>query len=79
MFNPLNNAKAAALNPFHDGCYDIPNYITPGSAVTIKIESREQELSILAAFDYGIDALNEEGRQQLDRLIADLKVAITGR
>ncbi|HDR2494690.1 TPA: hypothetical protein QCI22_001289 [Enterobacter roggenkampii] len=47
--------------------------------VTVAIDSREQEISILAAYDYGIEALNEEGREQLNRLIADLKVAITGR
>ncbi|EAU0218249.1 hypothetical protein Y819_003342 [Salmonella enterica subsp. enterica] len=78
MFNPLNTKKASALNPFYDG-YDVPVYVKPGQAVTVAIESREMEMAILAAFDYGIDALNDDGRHQLDRLIADLKVAITGR
>lgn len=79
MFNPLDNNKAAAVFPFYSGEYNVPVYIKPGASVTVSIDSREQELSILAAYDYGIDALNEEGREQLNRLIADLKVAITGR
>lgn len=78
MFNPLNTEKAMALNPFYDG-YDVPVYLRPGQVVTVAIESREMETTILAAFDYGFDALNDAGRHQLDRLIADLKVAITGR
>lgn len=78
MFNPMNESYTSVINPFGGNSYDVPTYIKPGTKVTVAIESREQEISILAAFDYGIDALNEEGRQQLDRLIADLKVAITG-
>ncbi|HHW9387649.1 TPA: hypothetical protein ACU3B6_003817 [Salmonella enterica] len=78
MFNPLNDSYTAVINPFHDG-YDVPVYVKPGQQVTISIESREMEISLLAAFDYGIDALNDDGRHQLDRLLADLKVAITGR
>ncbi|NJC99687.1 hypothetical protein [Candidatus Erwinia dacicola] len=79
MFNPLDIKKAAVMNPFIGEGYRVPAYVKPGSELKIAIESREMEMSILAAFDYGIDALNEDGRQQLDRLIADLKVAITGR
>lgn len=84
MFNPLNKSYTAVINPFSDNnTYDVPTYIKPGThartKVTVAIDSREQEISILAAYDYGIEALNEEGREQLNRLIADLKVAITGR
>ncbi|QIO41892.1 hypothetical protein HAP28_24185 [Citrobacter sp. Y3] len=80
MFNPLNKSYTAVINPFSDNnTYDVPTYIKPGTKVTVVIDSREQEISILAAYDYGIEALNEEGREQLNRLIADLKVAITGR
>ena len=78
MFNPLKNESALAVNPFYDG-YDVPVYVKPGHRVTVAIESREMEMAVLAAFDYGIDALNDDGRHQLDRLIADLKVAITRR
>ena len=80
MFNPLNKSYTAVINPFSDNnTYDVPTYIKLGTKVTVAIDSREQEISILAAYDYGIEALNEEGREQLNRLIADLKVAITGR
>lgn len=79
MFNPLDNKKALAVFPFYGGEYNPPEYIKPGSKVAIKVESREQELAILAAYDYGVDALSEEGKEQIKRLIADLKVAITGR
>lgn len=79
MFNPLDNKKALAVFPFYEGGYNPPAYIRPGARVNVAIESREQELAILAAYDYGIDALSDEGREQLNRLIADLKVAITGR
>lgn len=80
MFNPLNESYTAVINPFSDNnTYDVPTYIKPGTKVTVAIDSREQEISILAAYDYGIHALNEEGRAQLNRLIIDLKVAITGR
>ncbi|EOG6950228.1 hypothetical protein ACRZZR_003077 [Edwardsiella piscicida] len=79
MFNPLNNKKAAILNPFHGDNYDVPVYVKPGTKVSFFIESREMEMSILAAYDYGIDSLSEEGLEQLDRLISNLKVAITGR
>lgn len=77
-FNPVDNKKALAVNPFHKDC-DYPVYIKPGAKVTVEIESREQEMAILAAYDYGLEALSDEGRHQIDRLIADLKVAITGR
>ena len=76
----LDPKKAAAI--FALGAaekYDPPVYVKPGTEVTIKIESREQELAILAAFDYGLDALGEEGKHQIDRLIADIKFAICGR
>ncbi|OKP28407.1 hypothetical protein [Serratia fonticola] len=79
MFKPLDPSKAATVNPFYNGAYTPPQYVTPGTNVTVAIESREMELAILAAYDYGIDALSEDGRQQLDRLIADLKFVITGR
>lgn len=79
VFKPLDAKKAAAVFPLFDGEYQPPQYVTPGTSVTIAIESREQELAILAAYDYGIEALSNEGREQLERLIADLKVAITGR
>ena len=78
MFNPLDNRKAAALNPFHDDRYDPPVFIKPGSKVTVEIDSREMEIAIFAAYDYGLDALNDEGREVLNRLIADLKDQITG-
>ncbi|EEC7215367.1 TPA: hypothetical protein ACHIXR_002892 [Escherichia coli] len=77
MFNPLDNRKAAALNPFHDDCYDPPAFIKPGSKVVVEIDSREMEVAILAAYDYGLDALNDDGREELNRLIADLKDKIT--
>lgn len=79
LFNPLINKKAAIINPFHGNSYDVPVYIKPGTNFSVAIESREMEISILAAYDYGIDSLSEDGLEQLDRLIADLKVAITGR
>lgn len=78
MFNPLNTEKARAVDPFYEG-YDAPVYVKPGHQVTLAIESREMEIALLAAFDYGVEALNDDGRHQLERLIADLKVAITGR
>ena len=79
MFNPLNNRKAAALNPFHENTYLPPAFIKPGSRITVEIDSREMEVAILAAYDYGLDALNDEGREVLDRLIAELKDRITAR
>ena len=79
-FKPLDRHKSAQLNPFgNSDDYGPGPYVAPGSAVTVKIESREQELAILAAYDYGLDALSEDGKHQIDRLIADLKIAITGR
>lgn len=79
MFNPLDNQKAAALNPFHDGQYAPPAFIKPGSKVTVEIDSREMEITIFAAYDYGFNALNEEGLGVLNRLIADLKDQIKGQ
>lgn len=78
MFNPLDNRKATALNPFHDGSYNPPAFIQPGKKVTVEIDSREMEIAIFAAFDYGLDALNDEGREVLNRLFADLKDQIKG-
>lgn len=79
MFNPLDNQKAATLNPFHDNHYAPPAFIKPGSKVTVEIDSREMEIAIFAAYDYGLDALNDEGRDVLNRLIAELKDRITAR
>lgn len=78
-FQPLDKARALAVNPFYKSDYRAGPYIKPGTCVSVAIDSREQELAILAAYDYGLEALSAEGRMQLDRLIADLKVAITGR
>lgn len=75
----LDKDKAAKVWPLGNGNYDPPVYVAPGTEVTVKIESREMEVAILAAHDYGLDALGDEGKHQLNRLIADLKVAITGR
>lgn len=75
----LDQDKAAMVFPLGSGSYDPPAYVVPGTEVTVKIESREMELAILAAYDYGLDALGDEGKHQLNRLIYDLKVAITGR
>lgn len=75
----LDDHKASKINPLHRSDYDPPVFIQPGTEVTVKIGSREQELAILAAYDYGLDALGEEGIRQIEMLIADLKVAITGR
>lgn len=74
----LDNDKAVRVNPFYDGIYEPPHYIKPGVVVSCQIDSREMELAILAAYDYGIDALSEEGKRCLDRLIATLKLEITG-
>lgn len=75
----LDPKKAATVFPLGNAQYDPPVYVKPGTEVMVKIESREQEIAILAAHDYGIDALGEEGKHQIERLISDLKVAITGR
>ena len=75
----LDHNKAIAINPLHKRNYEPPTYIEPNTEVTVKIESREQELAILAAYDYGLDVLGEEGKRQIERLIADLKFAIAGR
>ena len=50
-----------------------------GSSVSVSVSSDEQEIVILAAFDYGLYALTDEGKKQIEFLIADLKVVITGR
>ena len=79
IFQPLDKNKALAINPFYKGSYSTGPYLEPETNISIPIESHEQELAILAAYDYGIDALSQDGRYQLDRLLANLKVAITGR
>lgn len=81
MFNPLNNDKAAIINPFYDASYQYPKYLPEDTQryVSVIIDSREMEISILAAYDYGIHSMSEEGLEQLERLIADLKIVITGR
>ncbi|HCB3911604.1 hypothetical protein ACV8VY_20330 [Citrobacter freundii] len=81
MFNPLDDYKASKINPFHNANYQYPKYMPDHSQryVSVMIDSREMEVSILAAYDYGIESLSEEGLEQLERLIADLKVVITGR
>lgn len=73
----LDHNKAIVLNPLHKRNDEPPTYIKPNTEVTIKIESREQELAILAAYDYGLDCLGKEGKRQIERLIADLKFAIS--
>lgn len=79
-FNPLDPSRAARVHPLgKTDLYTSGPYITPGTEVTVTIDSREQELAILAAHDYGIECLSTEGREQLEFLVAQLKVAITGR
>lgn len=75
----LDQNKARLINPLDAEDYNPPVYIIPGTEVSVKIESRNQELAILAAFDYGLGALGNEGKRQIEMLIADLKMAITGR
>ena len=74
----LDPEKARLLNPLFTD-YQPPAYIQPGETVEIRIESREQEKAILAAYDYGLDALSSEGSQEIEKLIANLKQAIVGR
>ena len=80
MSNEMLDAhKAKMINPFSQSKYDPPVYLQPGSTVSVSIDTREQEVAILAAYDYGLDALTDDGKQQIEFLIANLKVAITGR
>jgi hypothetical protein len=70
--------KAKLIQPFFHGYY--PNtYVSPGQLVQGEVESREMEVTILAAYDYGIQSLNERGLKSLQRFIDDVALRIAGK
>ena len=70
--------KAKLIQPFFHGYY--PNtYVSPGQLVQGEVESREMEVAILAAYDYGIQSLNKCGLTSLQRFIDDVALRIAGK
>lgn len=64
----LDEQKAKAINPFFKG-YNPAVKFPEGTNIPIFVASREMELAIFAAYDYGIEALGLEGREQIQYLI----------
>jgi len=70
--------KAKFIQPFFHG-YNPNTYVSPGQLVKGEVESREMEVAILAAYDYGIASLNESGLKSLQRFIDDVALRIAGK
>lgn len=75
----LNPEKASAVNPMYSPNSYTPSYIKAGERITVEVESREMEIALIKAYDYGIDSLNEEGRTLVQRFIDDAVLRISGK
>lgn len=71
--------KARALNPFYKCNEYVPSYVTPGELVPVEVESREMEMAIIKAYDYGIDSLTLEGKKHIQRFIDDALLRMKGK
>ena len=67
----LYESKARALNPVFDG-YRPPAEALMHATLMVDVNPEKCE-AILAAHDYGLDALNGDGRQLIEQLIGQLK------
>ncbi len=74
----LDLHRVRAIDPAYDGTYAPPRYIEPGTLVEVEVESRETELALLAAYEYGLPALSTEGREQVQRFISDAVLRLKG-
>jgi hypothetical protein len=61
--------KARSLNPFYREDECTPSYVDVGEHVSVVIESREMEIAIIKAYDYGIDSLTPAGKKQVQRFV----------
>ncbi len=79
MDNLVDNEKVKSVNPFYSGNEYTPTYVVPGSIVSVEIESREMEVAIIKAYDYGVDSLNNEGKRQIQRFLDDALLRMKGK
>ncbi len=77
--NFLDSSKAKRINPFFRGDEYTPSYVEAGEFISVEIESREMEMAIIKAYDYGIDCLSAEGKQQIQRFINDALLRMKGK
>ncbi|MAR92174.1 MAG: hypothetical protein CML06_15035 [Pseudomonadales bacterium] len=75
----LDASKARNINPFFSSNEYTPGYVKAGSLVQVEIESREMEIAIIKAYDYGIDSLTPEGKKQIQRFIDDALLRMKGK
>lgn len=75
----VDKDKAIEINPFYRGDEFTPSYISPGDRVSVEVESREMEVAIIKAYDYGIDSLNPDGRKLIQRFIDDALLRMKGK
>ncbi|WP_157608113.1 hypothetical protein [Teredinibacter turnerae] len=45
----------------------------------VEVESREMEMAIIKAYDYGIDSLTLEGKKHIQRFIDDALLRMKGK
>lgn len=76
---PLDPEKARKVFPLgNPEQYNPTVYLPKDGKIALAINQNEA-VAVLAAYDYGIHALSDEGLREIERVIASLKVAITGR
>jgi len=75
----LDPDKAKVINPFFQSDELTPSYVAPRSMVSVEVESREMEIAIIKAYDYGIDCLTDEGKRQIQRFLDDALLRIKGK
>jgi len=74
----LDNDKAARINPMFKPGGNIPSCGSVGKQMPFEVRSREQEKALIRAYDYGIEALNEEGVELVQFAINDIVLAMRG-
>lgn len=77
--NPLDPEKARKVFPLGNPEQYNPTVCLPKDGKIALTINQNEAVAVLAAYDYGIRALSDEGLREIERVIASLKVAITGR
>lgn len=71
--------KARAVNPMYSPNSYTPCYIKAGERIPVQVESRDMEVALIKAYDYGYESLNDEGRQLVQRFIDDAVLRLSGK
>lgn len=75
----LDPDKAIISNPFFKSNEYIPCYVKAGDLISVEVESREMEVAIIKAYDYGIESLTPKGKKLIQRFLDNALLRMKGK